>query len=392
MKILMVHPHDLWYDPWTVRILQFARELGKRGHSVKLCHLPRKEKPDHDPIRQTSGEDPPIYELKPRQVHLSHNFKLLYRLAKDCDILHLQKCFAAAALPLLWIARCLKKPIHYDWDDDETAIAKKVEVRRLLRFQLAVYEQYLPHFASTLTYSSQAIRQRAVESGFPEQCMWHLPVGADTERFIPGVGRGEDLLEFGLNPEKLTILYIGQMEGAAFADQLFEAAPIVLEKFPDTQFLFAGGGEQLESLRKQAECSEVGHALSIPGYVHSDRIPAIIDMADICVACFDESKATQSKSPLKIAEYMASGKPIVATRIGEVPWMLKDCGVTVEPGSSQALAQGILIYASDPEKRKIDSIHARQRALDLFTWGKNTDILLTAYNYCFHAEFMQATS
>ena len=382
LKVLMVHPHDLWYDPWTIRILELARGLRRKGYEITLCHLPRRERPSHGPLREPLPGDPPIYDLRPKQMHLYSNFRLLCRLAEKCDLLHLQKCFAAVALPILWVSRLLKKPLHYDWDDNETAISQIVESRGLSRFQLRIYEQTLPHFASTLTYSSQAIRERARAIGFPEERMAHLPVGADTERFVPGLSTREELSEFGLDPEKLTILYIGQLEGAAHAHQLINAAPLVLEKAPQTQFLLAGGGEQLDALRTQVANSPARDSLFLPGYVPHERIPALVSASDICVASFDDIPAARAKSPLKIAEYLASGKPIVASRVGEAPYMIDNCGIAVEPDCVQSLADGILTYALDENRRIADGKRARERAGAHFTWERGVETLVNMYSLC----------
>jgi glycosyltransferase involved in cell wall biosynthesis len=328
------------------------------------------------------ADDPLIYDLLPRQFHIVQNARLLSALAKECDVIHLQKCFAATSLPILWICRTFRKPLHYDWDDDETAISRIVERRWLSRLQLTVYEYELPNFASTITYSSRAIRDRAAALGFPESRMWHLPVGADLERFRPGIGGAKELIELGLDPNKLTILYIGQMEGAAYAHQLMEAAPMVLSACPNCQFLLVGGGEQLKNLRRRAELSPVRETLHIPGYIESDHIPRIIGASDICVACFDDSHAVRAKSPLKIAEYLAAGKPIVASRVGEAPWMLDGCGITVDAGIPQALAKGILAYATNEEKRDQDGRAARERAKKYFTWERGTEQLMEAYRSC----------
>jgi len=382
VNILMVHPHDLWHDPWTIRILALARSLQHRGHEVHLVHLPRKDPPRHGFLREPQPGDPPVHALQPRQHQIVSNSRLLYRLAEPCDLIHLQKCFASTALPLLWISRILKKPLHYDWDDNETAIARRVEKRTLSRLQLAVYERSLPRFAHTLTYSSQAIRDRALRQGFPPERMYHMPVGADTERFQPDAGGRETLAELGLDPARLTILYIGQLEGAAHADLLVRAAPSVLERVPDAQFLIVGGGEQEEALRRQVDQSPAREAIHVTGYIASDRIPAIAAAADIGVAGFEDTEAARSKSPLKIAEYLASGKPIVASRVGETPWMLEGCGVTVDPGSAPALAEGIVSYARDPVRRRRDGLAARERALRYFTWERGVETLLRAYAIC----------
>ena len=379
----MVHPHDLWYDPWTIRPLALARELQSMGHRVTLCHLPRKEKPQSPRIRQPEPGDPSVYELKPRQAHFIHNFRHLYELANDCDIIHLQKCFASVALPVLWVSRLLKKPLHYDWDDNETALAKQVEKRRLSRYQLEVYETMLPRFAHSLTYSSQWIQNRAVELGYPKEKTFHLPVGADVERFHPQCEKATALLQqWGLNPRCQTVLYIGQMEGAAHAHLLIDAAPKVLQHFPNTQFLLVGGGEQLEDVRQTAYASPARETIFLPGYVEQNMVPAIIAASDICVACFEDDEATRAKSPLKIAEYLASGKAIVASLVGEAPYMIGSCGKPVEAGSSAAIADGILYYLQNKEKRAQDGCLARLQAERHFNWRYGAKTLLQAYQSC----------
>lgn len=380
LKILMVHPHDLWYDPWTIRPLALARELQKRGHQVTLCHLPRKEKPSSPPIRQFEAGDPSVVELKPRQVHFIHNFKLIYKLAQECDIIHLQKCFASVALPALWVSRLLNKPLHYDWDDNETAISKQVEKRWLSRLQLGVYEVYLPYFANSLTYASQWIQTRSMQLGFPQERTFHLPVGADLEMFHPQNQPDHALLRsWGIDVKHPVVFYLGQMEGAAHAGMLIDAAPTVLQHYPHTQFLLVGGGEQLEELREKAEKSLAKQQIFMPGYIGQKQVSSVIPAAMVCVACFEDDEATQAKSPLKIAEYLASGKAVVASNVGEVPTMLESCGVIVEAGSPSAIAEGVMKYLEDERLRKAYGEKARVQAEQIFNWQSGVETLLQAY-------------
>ncbi|MBZ0257415.1 glycosyltransferase family 4 protein [bacterium] len=387
MKAVLVHPHDLWRDPWTIRILALARGLQQRGHEVALCHMPRKEAPKHAPLRAPSPDDPPIYEFKPRQQHALSNYRLLLELCANCDVIHLQKCFPASALPVLWAARALNKPIHYDWDDDETAISRLVEKRGLARFHLASYETQLPQFARTLTYASRALHDRAAALGFAEERMFHLPVGADLERFHPHCGDADALRDFGLDPDKPTVLYVGQLEGAAHPHWLVDAAPKVIEQAPDVQFLFVGGGEQLEDLQAHVNASPARDAICVGGYIPHDRVPALVGCAAVCVACFDDDPATRAKSPLKIAEYLAAGRAIVVSDVGDAPWMVENCGIAVTPESIPALAEGITTYLNDPSKREADGRLARQRAERLFNWERGVDTLIQAYEHCLENTF-----
>lgn len=377
----MIHPHDLWYDPWTIRILAFARGLKQRGHTVYLCHLPRKEKPSHQPLRSPCSNDPAIVELRPRQQHIVHNYNLISKLAKECDIIHIQKCFASTSLPSLWLSRNLKKPLHYDWDDDETAISNIVEKRFLSRLQIKVFERILPSFAHTISCSSFALRDRAAALGFPADRMWHIPVGADTERFTPRLVSKSILRHWGVDSSKTVILYVGQLEGAAHADLLIHAAPLVLQKRPSAEFLIVGGGEQEAVVRALARNSPHSHAIHFTGYIEAAAIPDVIAAADICVASFADTPAARAKSPLKIAEYMASGKPVVASKVGDVPWMVQGCGLSVEPGDPAALAEGIVCYLDNLDKRIDDGFKARQRAVQHFVWEKGVETLLQAYSF-----------
>lgn len=378
MRIVMIHPHDLWHDPWTIRILALARRLMKRGHTVDLCHMPRKDEPDHPPIRTRSPEDPAIYEFRPRQHEVMHNLSLLRRLADQADLIHVQKCFPASLLPAVWTSQRFQKPLHYDWDDNETAISQAVEKRFLARTHLAIYELLAPRFASTISYASQAIHQRLRVNDFPEERMAHVPVGADTERFSPETVDKSILDAFGVPANAITILYMGQMEGAAHVRLLIEAAPQLVQMDERCHILLVGGGEQLAEVRSQAEASSVRDHIHCTGYVPHERIPSIVGAADICIACFEDTAATRAKSPLKIAEYLAAGKAIVAHAVGDVPWMIDGCGIKVQPGV-EPLVQGIQSYLHNEDRRNNDGRAARTRALELFTWDRGAATLESLY-------------
>jgi glycosyltransferase involved in cell wall biosynthesis len=111
---------------------------------------------------------------------------------------------------------------------------------------------------------------------------------------------------------------------------------------------------------------------------HAD-IPRYIAAADICVAPFDNNEITRCKSPLKIVEYMASGKPVVASDVGEVRNMLDGAGLLVEPGRPEAIAKGILELAGDEKLRKTLAAAARQRAETKYNWTCSAGNLEKAY-------------
>ena len=72
-----------------------------------------------------------------------------------------------------------------------------------------------------------------------------------------------------------------------------------------------------------------------------------------------------------LAEALAAGLPIVATRVGAVPEVVRDgCEAElVPPGDVTALARAIDRLASDPEERRRRALHARERAQELPRWS-----------------------
>lgn len=99
----------------------------------------------------------------------------------------------------------------------------------------------------------------------------------------------------------------------------------------------------------------------------------------MAVACFEDNPVTRCKSPLKIAEYLASGKPIVASDVGEVRDMVGEAGILVEAGNARQLAEKIIFILSDKRLGEELGIKARKRAEDIYNWRISAQTLLNAY-------------
>ena len=115
------------------------------------------------------------------------------------------------------------------------------------------------------------------------------------------------------------------------------------------------------------------------GSVPHSEIPFYIAAATVCVAPFKDTLVTRCKSPLKIVEYMAMGKAIVASDVGEVRKMLGGVGILTSPGDHNAMAEGILLALEDPELRKNLEKASRERAELRYDWPKTAATLLAAY-------------
>jgi hypothetical protein len=90
------------------------------------------------------------------------------------------------------------------------------------------------------------------------------------------------------------------------------------------------------------------------------------------------------KSPLKIAEYMACGKAIVASNVGEIRNMVGGAGIVTLAGDVESLAKGIIKLMDDKGLRETLGMLSRKRSEEKYNWNFTTANLIKAYNTAFY--------
>lgn len=378
MRILMVQRFDIYNVPGTVRMVNLATQFVQQGHQVTFCYYPdpyrRKVYPS---IRQEDPKNINIVTLTPGKLSLFSNIKTICNLAESADVVHFQKCFPDAALPALTAAYLYDKPVHYDWDDREAALASDWSKSSLVKFALTVYEWLLPKLVDTITVSTDAIRDLAIRYGAKPDSIYDAPVGADIELFNPKLDGSKIKQQYQLSFP--VIIYHGQLDLGTYPDILLRAIPMVISQFPNIKVLIVGGGDKLHLLKQLAIELKITDNIIFTDYVNQTDIPEYIAAADIAVACFADNEITKGKSPLKIAEYLAMGIPIIASRVGDVPKMVGNAGILVEPNNSEELATTIISLLNTSEKRIGLGQQARLRAEQIYNWPQISKTFITAY-------------
>jgi glycosyltransferase involved in cell wall biosynthesis len=382
MRILMLHPHDVRYKPWTIRIIKLAESLADFGHQVTVACVEDKcaSDPRYPRLRELPEGKVEYVILRPRDKQTHKNIALVMDMAREVDIIHFQKCFPSVFIPAVWAAWRWKKPLHYDWDDNETLILKEIIGLPPGFFtQAKFFERRIPACVDTISVASSELGRICESMGFPPERIVKVPVGADLEAFSGCDGksfRNNPPMEIGDRP---LVSYIGQIEGGAYASLFIQACGQIADRFPDAVWLVVGGGLMLEKLEELACRLNVAHRIVFTDYVPSRLVPEILAATDIAVACFADETFVRCKSPLKVAEYLAAGKAIVASDVGEVPWMTGDAAVLVKPGDVDDLARGITHLLENREERIALGILARRRAEDELNWQVSAKKQLSAY-------------
>jgi glycosyltransferase involved in cell wall biosynthesis len=383
MKILMLHPHDVRYQPWTIRMVKLAEELALRGHSIRVGFIEDKHalEPDYPRIREIPEGPVEYAPLRSRDKQTHKNIFQVVGMAKDMDLIHFQKCFPSTAIPALWASWKWKIPLHYDWDDNESLILREITgLPPGFKTQARFFEKRLPKYVDTISVASDGLWEVCKAMGFPEERMRKVPVGADLAEFDPNArGNGfrtEQPFQIGDRP---LVAYIGQLEGAAYATLFLQACDLLRDRFPDSVWMVVGGGKMLDRLEERACAMNLSHRVVFTDYLPGKRIPEALAAADIAVACFSDEQFVRCKSPLKIAEYLAAGKAIVASDVGEVRWMTGGAAELVRPGDAEAMAQAIGRLLGNPERRRELGRLARKRAEEEVNWKRSADRLEEAY-------------
>jgi len=148
----------------------------------------------------------------------------------------------------------------------------------------------------------------------------------------------------GLGAEVPIVLYTGTFEAYQGLDLLFEAMAGVRRARPDARLVLAGGQpDQIARAREQARAAGVAAGTIFAGQRPAAEIPAYLLAADLLVS----PRSRGTNTPLKIYQYLRSGKAIVATRLLTHTQVLSDETAILTEATPQAFAAGILAGLAD---------------------------------------------
>ncbi len=151
------------------------------------------------------------------------------------------------------------------------------------------------------------------------------------------------------------VLYAGSFFDNEGVPTLLRAAKDVLVTAPDTRFVIAGGhpAEAARALAELAGSLGITDAVIFTGVLPSLEMPYLFRCADILVAPKARNVLNEAGVPTKLVEYLASGRPVVASAVGDIPLIVEDetDGVLVPPDDPEALAGALAKLLADPDRR-----------------------------------------
>ena len=204
----------------------------------------------------------------------------------------------------------------------------------------------------------------------PREKIRVIPNGTNTDCFYP-MDRNACREHLGIDHKTKLVGFVGTFVPHQGLKHLIESSSFIIEKSPSVTFLLVGDGPVREDIMNMTQAMGVAEHFLFPGALPQEDTVFYINAMDVCVAPFTRRRNQRmGLSPLKIYDYMACGKPVVASDIKGVGDLLQenDVGIAVTPEDPLSLAKAVLLALNDQEL----ATRCRQKSPGIiknnFTW------------------------
>jgi len=272
-------------------------------------------------------------------------------------------------------------PLFLEYNGSEVWIGKHWDMSGMIPL-LERFERLNLRAAARIFVVSEVERRNLLGAGVPAEKIIVNPNGVDTDRFSPGIGGPAIRRELRIDEEQILAGFVGTFGPWHGVLTLAEAITLLPADRP-LRFLLVGAGRFRDEVERIIRAAGKESQVIFTGQVAHERVPALLDACDILlsphVPLADGSEFFGS--PTKLFEYMAMGKAIVASRLGQIGDVLNDeeSGLLVEPGNAPQLAQAILRLSESSELRARLGSAVRQAAVDRHTWKQNAQRVIDEY-------------
>lgn len=237
-------------------------------------------------------------------------------------------------------------------------------------------ERYTLRIARKVVVVSDELKRLLVEQKVDPTKIIVYPNGVDTEKFRPGISGIEIRQKYGLGQD-LVFGFIGSFGQWHGVEVLAVAINRFYENNPDNtrvKFLLIGDGLRMPEVKETLRDHIAVGKVVLPGLVPQEEAPKYLAACDVLTSphISNPDGTKFFGSPTKLFEYMAMGKPIIASdleQLGNILEHNKDALLTT-PGDAQSLASTIETMAVRWSEQDYNVLgqNARKKVLDKYTW------------------------
>ncbi|HUE98469.1 MAG TPA: glycosyltransferase family 4 protein [Anaerolineales bacterium] len=234
------------------------------------------------------------------------------------------------------------------------------------------------HLSDAIICPSNVTREYIASCGLSPKLVTVIPNGVSPSDFSPSpLPRRE-----GRVP---VLLYLGTLADWQGLDIVIRALPRILEQQAVRLHIVGRGrSRQRKLLSKQIRRLGLEGSVLVQPAVPHHEVPTLIAESDICIAPLglNDRNVTQGACPIKVLEYMASSRPLVASNMPIVRELVREDvdALLFSPNDPDDLARQVLVLLKDFELSKRLADSATKRALTKFTWHEAQKKLVRVYS------------
>lgn len=199
-----------------------------------------------------------------------------------------------------------------------------------------------------------------------------LPNAVDVRLFHPLTPQeiAQARREFGFQEDATVVMFVGSFQPWHDWKGLIQAFQLAKAEASGLHLVLVGDGPQLADAKTLVQSLGLIDQIVFLGAVAHARVNAILGAADIVAAPYPKDQHDFWGSPMKIFEYMASGRPIVAASVGQLAQLLQNevTALLYEPGDVQAFANHMIALYKAPAFRNEIGRQAREQAVREHSW------------------------
>jgi len=214
------------------------------------------------------------------------------------------------------------------------------------------------------------LKEHVESYGVPGARIRLLPCGVDTTLFSPGDRDPALLARWNIGPGDPVILFMGTIYRFSGLDRVISEFPKLLQRHPNARLLIVGWGEDEGRLKKLAIERGVSRNVVFTGLQPYSLLPDIIRASDICINPFELNAITRDILPNKLFQYLACGRPLVATRLPGTEPFLSGESDGVLYTSLQNISDDLTGLLEDPERRLALGKSASSAVQQKYDWKK----------------------
>jgi glycosyltransferase involved in cell wall biosynthesis len=369
----------------TIKVLKLFRHLESLGHKVFFHWLgavePSEESPP--PERKPSFLRDLLYTPKQMLRNLPQFWRERKIIRQDSpDVLFVR--LDAFRISAVFLARLYRLPLiveadgacSYEWLTFNNG-------RHLWNRVLLWCEKLMLVNANGIFTQSQIAKEYLLKTHhLKDNSIAVVTNGADVRPEFDQKMLNDLRQELGILPNAKVIGFVGSMQQWHGMSDVQNLVREILAEFDDAVFLFVGSGGALEKDLK-TNLSETGSRVIFTGTVPNELVDSYIELFTVAIAPYPPIDLFYF-SPMKVFEYMASAKPIIASNSGQITDILQhaESALLYEPGNIPQLKEYLVQLLKDTELQKKIARNAHQTFVECHTWTRKAGELNSYLKDC----------